>query len=83
MSQKDKKCTPKKTSSPSYNSPKAISSNPSSSKTLIGSNNIEYNIVEDMNKNKENISLFEVSMMKKQRKLLLNALSATPNSPFP
>lgn len=36
-----------------------------------------------MKNTKENISLYEVSKLKQQQKLLLDVLNVTPNSPLP
>jgi len=77
------KGTIKKTSSQSFDYAPTTSKSPSSSKTLIISYNIEYNIVEEMKKIKANISLYEVSKLNQQHKLLLNELNVIPASPLP
>lgn len=60
-----------------------ILSDPSTtSKTLIVSDTIEYNIVEDMKKIKENISLHEMTKLKQQQKILLRELKAIPAEPI-
>jgi len=44
---------------------------PSTSKTLVVSDSMDYNIVDDMKKIKENITMFELSKLKHQQKLFL------------
>ena len=44
---------------------------------------MDYNIIEDMKKTRENISLFELNKLKHQQKLLLKELNAIPSSPLP
>jgi len=44
---------------------------------------MDYNIIEDMNKTKENITMFELSKLKHQQKLLLKELDVVPSSPLP
>ena len=54
----------------------SIPPNPNTtSKTLIVSNTMEYNIVEDMKNIKENISLNEMTKLKQQQKILLRESS--------
>lgn len=77
------KKNPNQSTGSSYSIPKASSSPSSSSKTLLVSDNIECNIFKDMKKTKANISLYEVSKLKQQQRLLLNALNAIPTSPLP
>lgn len=43
---------------------------------------MEYNIVEDMNKTKANITFHELSKLKHQQKLLLKELKAVPSTPL-
>ena len=52
------------------------------SKTLIVSYTVEYNIVEHMKKIKANISLYEMTKVKKQQKILLRELKAIPVDPI-
>lgn len=56
---------------------------PSSSKTLVVSDSMDYNIVEEMEKTRAHISLYELSKLKHQHKLLLKELNAAPSSPLP
>ena len=44
---------------------------------------MDYNIVDDMKKTKENITMFELSKLKHQQKLLLKELNVVPTSPLP
>lgn len=67
---------------PSQNQPTS-SNPPSTSKTLVVANSMDYNIIEDMKKTKENITMFELSKLKHQQKLLLNELNFVPSSPLP
>jgi len=53
-----------------------------SSKTLVVSNTIEYNIIEDMNKIKVNISLHELSNLKQHQTFSLKELNAVTTSPL-
>jgi len=46
------------------------------------SDGIEYDIVENMKTTKANISLYEVNILKKKHKILLNDFNATPKSPL-
>ena len=79
---KDKVPTKKSTTVPTQNQPSS-SNPPSSSKTLVVVDSMDYNIIEDMKKNRSNISLFELSKLKHQQKLLLKELNAVPSSPLP
>lgn len=73
----------KKASSTSPQPTPSSSNHPSSSKTLLLVDTIEYNIVEDMKKARENISLHELSKLKHQQKLLLEELNVVHASPLP
>lgn len=44
---------------------------------------MDYNIIEDMKKTKANITMFELSKLKHQNKLLLKELDVVPSSPLP
>jgi hypothetical protein len=44
---------------------------------------MEYNIVDDMKKTKANITMFELSKLKHQQKLLLKELNVVPSTPLP
>lgn len=59
------------------------STTPSSSKTLVVSDSMDYNIVDDMKKTKANITMFELSKLKHQQKLLLKEFNVVPSSPLP
>ena len=56
---------------------------PSTSKTLVVSDSMDYNIVDDMKKTKANITMFELSKLKHQQKFLLKELNDFPTSPLP
>lgn len=56
---------------------------PTTSKTLMISDTIQYNIVEDIKKTRENISLHELIKLKQQQKSLLGELKAVPVAPLP
>lgn len=78
---KDKVPTRKSTMVPTRNQSTSTDP-PSSSKTLVVSDSMDYNIIEDMKKTKANISLFELSKLKHQQKLILKELNDVPSSPF-
>lgn len=44
---------------------------------------MDYNIIEVMKKTRENISIFELSKLKHQQKLLLKELNVVPSSRLP
>jgi len=44
---------------------------------------MDYNIIEDMKKTKANVTMFELSKLKHQQKLMLKELDAIPSSPLP
>lgn len=67
---------------PSQNQPSA-SNPPSTSKTIVVTDSMDYNIIEDMKKTKTNITMFELSKLKHKQKLLLKELDAVPSSPLP
>lgn len=50
---------------------------------LIISDEMDYNIIEDMNKARANITLHELSKLKHQQKLILKELNAVPTTPLP
>jgi len=83
LTTKEKFPLKKNSSLPTQNQP--LSSNPptTTSKTLVVSNPMDCNIVEDMKKTRVNISLHELNKLKYQQKLLLKELNATPISPLP
>lgn len=73
-----------KKSSPKVTQTSPVKSNPSiPSKTLIVSDEMEYNIVEHMKKNMANIIFHELSKLKHQQKILLKELHAIPVAPLP
>ena len=53
------------------------------SKTLIVSDEMEYNIIDDMKKTRANITLYELSKLKHQQKIIMKELHAVPVAPFP
>jgi len=52
-------------------------------KTLLIYDDMEYNIVKYMNNTKANITLYDLSKLKHQQKLLLKELNVVPTSPLP
>ena len=70
-------------------SPKSIQTNPTlsdslpSSKTLIIPDEMEYTIIEDMKKTRENITFHELCKLKHHQKLLLKELKAVPTTSLP
>lgn len=56
---------------------------PSTSKKLVVSDSMDYNIIDDMKNTKANITMFELRKLKQQQKLLLKELNAIPSSPLP
>lgn len=73
-----------KNSSPKSPQPSPNSSNTSySSKTLVVTDTMEYNIVQGMNKIRVNISLHELNNLKHQQNLLLKELNTISSSPLP
>ena len=79
---KDKTLVKKNSPLPTQNQPSSCNS-PSTSKTLVVSDSMDYNIIEDMKKTRANISLHELSKIKHQQNLLLKELNAVPASPLP
>ena len=67
---KDKVATKKTTSKVTQTSPVQIDS-PTPSKMLIVSDEMEYNIIEDMKKTRANITLYELSKLKHQQKVMM------------
>jgi len=82
LAAKDKASMKKTLVLPTQKQPSS-SNPPSSFKTLVVSHSMDYNIIEDMMKTRANISLFEISKLKHQQKLLLKELNAIPSSPLP
>lgn len=62
--------------------PSQLNSSPST-KTLIVSNEMEYNILDYMKKTRENITFHELSKLKHKKKLHLKELKVVPTSPLP
>lgn len=50
---------------------------------MVISDTIEYNVIEDMNKTRANISIHELTKLKHQRKILLRDLNVVPASALP
>ena len=50
---------------------------------MVVLDSMDYNIIEDMKKTKANITMFELSKLKHQQKLLLKELNVVPSSPLP
>lgn len=73
-----RKYSPKSTQT----TPSQLNSSPST-KTLIVSDEMEYNIIDDMKNTRANIAFHELSKLKHQQKLLLKELKAVPTSPLP
>ena len=79
---KDKVAAKKTTSKATETSPvQTDSSTPS--KKLIVSDEMEYNIIEDMKKTRANITFYELSKLKHQQKVLLKELHVVPEKPLP
>ena len=79
---KDKVATKKTTSKATQTSPvQADETTPS--KTLIVSDEMEYNIIDDMKKTRANITLYELSKLKHQQKIMMKELHAVPVAPLP
>lgn len=74
--------TKKSTTVPTQNQPSS-SNPPSSSKTLVVADSMDYNIIEYMKKTRANISILELGKLKHQQKLLLKELNAVPSSSLP
>ncbi len=82
MTSKDKVAGKK--SSPKATQTSPVKSDPSTpSKTLIVSNEMEYNIVEEMKNTRANITFHELRKLKHQQKILLKELHAIPIAPLP
>eukprot|EP00253_Pinus_taeda_P031155 PITA_31155 len=79
---KDKVATKKMTPKATQTSPVQTDS-PTPSKTLIVLDEMEYNIVEDMKKTRANITLYELSKLKHQQKIMMKELHAVPVAPLP
>lgn len=79
---KEKVPVNKATTISSQNQPSS-SNLPSTSKTLVVSDSMDYNIIKDMKKTKENITMFELSKLKHLQKILLKELNFIPSSPLP
>lgn len=77
---KEKTITKKSKTSQTYPIPL---DSPNASKTLVVSDTVEYNIVEDMKKTRAKISQHELTKLKQQQKILLRELKAIPVSPLP
>jgi len=76
------KTTGKKSSPKSTQATPQLNSS-SSTKTLIVYDEMEYNIVDDMKRTRENITFHELSKLKHHQKLLLQELKAIPTSSLP
>ena len=82
LASKDKVASKKSSPKATHASPvQADSSTPS--KTLIISDEMEYNIVEDMKKTRANITFRELSKLKHKKKWLLKELHVVPITPLP
>jgi len=53
------------------------------SKTLIVSDEMEYNIIDDMKNTRANITLYKLSKLKHQQKIMMKELHAVPIAPLP
>ena len=56
---------------------------PTTSRTMVVSDTIEYNVVEDMKKTKANISIHELTKLKQRQNILLRDLNVVPASALP
>jgi len=78
--------TPRDKTTFNKSSPKSTQTTPSQldssslAKTLIVSDKMEYNIVDDMKKTREKITFHNLSKLKHQQKMLLKELKAVPTS---
>jgi len=73
-----KKTTPKATQT------SLVQTNSSTpSKTLIVSDEMEYNIIEDMKKTRANITFYELSKLKHEQKVILKEVHVVPVAPLP
>ena len=82
MLAKDKTVSKKSTSKATHTNP-PTSNVPPTSKRMVVSDTIEYNVVKDMKKTRANISIHELTMLKQQQKILLRDLNAVPASVLP
>ena len=78
---KDKVAAKKTTYKATQTSPVQTDSS-APSKTLIISDEMEYNIIEDMKKTRDNITFYELSKLKHQQKVLLKELHDVPEKPL-
>jgi len=79
---KDKVAGKKSSTKATQTSPIQFDS-PTPFKTLIVSDEMEYNIVEDMKKTRANITFHELTKLKHQQKFILKELHAIPVAPLP
>jgi len=72
-----------KKTSPKATQTSPVQTDPSTpSKTLIVSDEMEYNIIEDMKKTRANITFYELSKLKHQQKILMKELHVVPVAPL-
>lgn len=76
---KDKEIGKKSVPKCTQTTPTQLDPSPSS-KTLIVSDEMEYNIIDDMKKNRENITFYELIKLKHLKKSLLKELKAVPST---
>ena len=79
---RDKVATKKTTTKATQSSP-IQSEQTTPSKTLIVSDEMEYNIMDDMKKTRANITLYELRKLKHQQKIMMKELHDVPVAPFP
>lgn len=78
---KDKVTTKKATARATQSSPVQSEQAPPS-RTLIVSDEMEYKIIDDMKKTQANITLYELSKLKHQQKIMMKELHAMPTTPL-
>lgn len=81
LAPEDKAIGKKSSPKPTQTTPSQSNFSPST-KTLLVSDEMEYNIVEDMKETRANITFHELSKLKHQQKLFLKELKAVPTSPL-
>jgi len=79
---KEKFATKKTTAKATQSSPVQSDQTPPS-RTLIVSDEMDYNIIDDMKKTRANITLYELSKLKHQQKIMMKELHAIPTTFFP
>ena len=79
---KEKVATKKTTAKATQSSPIQPDQTPPS-RTLIVSDEMDYNIIDDMKKTRANITLYELSKLKHQQKIMMKELHVVPTTSLP